>query len=51
MKTKDQKRREAAQRQAQYDSLTTEERAIQLGDRPGNSYRERERISRSVETR
>jgi len=44
MKTKEQKRAEAAERQAKYDALTVAEKLALSKSRPGTSLRERARI-------
>jgi hypothetical protein len=44
MKSKDQKREEAAERQEKYDALSNWEKEIVILSRPGNSRRELRRI-------
>lgn len=47
MKSKTQKREEAAQRQQAHDALTTEQKINKTFSRPGNSARERKRLMAS----
>ncbi len=44
MKTKEQKRFEAAERQVAHDGLTGYDKLAKLAERPGESKRERSRI-------
>jgi len=48
MKTKDEKRADAAERQAAHDSLTTVQKLGKIAERPGESKRERARILAEV---
>jgi hypothetical protein len=48
MKSKEQKRREAKNRQEKYDSLTNSQKIKQIMKRPGNSKKEFERIAKEI---
>lgn len=47
-KSKDQKRAEAAERQARYDAMPTFDKLAVVHSRPGNAERERARLLKAV---
>ena len=49
MKSKEQKRMEAKERQAEYDRLSLEDRLGRLGGRRGESKKERLKIQEAIE--
>jgi hypothetical protein len=49
MKSKQQKRIEAQERQEEYDSLTLIEKVNRLNRRPGHCYKERAKLSKAIE--
>lgn len=46
LRHKEQKRQEAKERQARYNALTTTEKLALIDARPGNSSREREKLTK-----